>query len=387
MKAVILAAGEGTRLRPLTDARPKPMLPVANQPLLAHVVDAVVDAGIDDVVLVVGYRRDRIQNHFGDGDDWGIDVEYAVQEKQLGTGHALLQAEPFVDGDFVALNGDRVIEPDAIAALAAAHRDGDDPTMAVTRSAQPSNYGVVDLDGRRVVSLTEKPPSHAADSDVINAGVYGFDDSVFDDVRDTDADVELSLTATLQRLAAENRLRAVPFDGRWLDVSHLWDLPAVNARLLSADGAVRADSAAVHDTAAVSDEVALGADARVRAGAAVTSGVSVGDNAEVGPNAVVSNAVVLPDATIGAGAVVRDCVVGEDASVGPNVTVQGGVGDVAIDGTLHADVRLGGVVGDGAAVGGGASFVPGTVLGNDARVDPGATLHGRIEDGAVVRRG
>ena len=107
MKAVILAAGEGRRLDPLTNRRPKPMVPVRNQPLLEYVIEAVSAAGIDEIVLVVGYKRDRIQQHFGDGDDWGVTIEYVVQEKQLGTGHAVLQAEAVIDGDFLVLNGDR----------------------------------------------------------------------------------------------------------------------------------------------------------------------------------------------------------------------------------------------------------------------------------------
>jgi Nucleoside-diphosphate-sugar pyrophosphorylase involved in lipopolysaccharide biosynthesis/translation initiation factor 2B, gamma/epsilon subunits (eIF-2Bgamma/eIF-2Bepsilon) len=95
--AVILAAGEGRRLEPLTNRRPKPMVPVANRPLLEHVVEAVAAAGIDRIALVVGYRQERIRNHFGDGDDWGVTIEYVEQSTQLGTGHAVLQAESVVD--------------------------------------------------------------------------------------------------------------------------------------------------------------------------------------------------------------------------------------------------------------------------------------------------
>ena len=95
--AVVLAAGEGRRLEPLTNRRPKPMVPVANRPLLEHVVEAVAAAGINRIALVVGYRQERIRNHFGDGDDWGVTIEYVEQSTQLGTGHAVLQAEPVVD--------------------------------------------------------------------------------------------------------------------------------------------------------------------------------------------------------------------------------------------------------------------------------------------------
>ena len=385
MKAVVLAAGEGMRLRPLTRTRPKPMLPVANRPLLEHVLEACREAGIDEFVFVVGYKRERIQNHFGDGDDWDVDIEYALQRKQLGTGHAVLQAEPYVDGEFVALNGDRIVEPEAISSVVETRRDRDGPVMAITRADRPENYGVVELDGRDVASITEKPPARTVTTEFINAGVYGFDASVFDLLREAESEGELAITSVIQD--AEAPLRAVPFDGLWLDVSHLWDLLSVNAQLLDRFAASTETSASIHEAATAVGPVALGADVRVRPGARVLPGTALGDNVEVGSNAVVSNAVVLPDATIGAGAVVRDCVVGENADIGANVTVSGGTADLVVRGTFYEGVRLGGVIGDNAAVNGAVTVAPGTVLGNDTTAEHGVTIDGRIEDGADVRRG
>jgi len=133
MKAVILAAGEGTRLRPLTKTRPKPMLPVGSKPLLEHVLKAAHGAGIEEFVFVVGYKRERIQSYFGDGDHWGVDIEYVVQETQLGTGHALLQAEHAVDDAFLVLNGDRMVTTDAISMVYEERRGTDNPVLAVAR--------------------------------------------------------------------------------------------------------------------------------------------------------------------------------------------------------------------------------------------------------------
>ncbi|NHX35609.1 MULTISPECIES: sugar phosphate nucleotidyltransferase [Halolamina] len=383
MKAIVLAAGEGTQLRPLTRTRPKPMLPIGNRPLLEHVIDACRQAGIDEFLFVVGYKRERIQNYFGDGDAWNVDIEYSVQHKQLGTGHAVLQARDQVDEEFIALNGDRIVEPDAISAVVDEHRGRDGPMMAITRAERPENYGVVELDGREVLSITEKPPARTVATEFINAGVYGFDPSVFELLESVDSDGELAVTAAIQE--AET-LRAVPFDGLWLDVSHLWHLLSVNARSLDRFAATTAESVGVHDQSTVVEPVALGSDVRVRPGARVLPGTSLGDNVEIGANAVVSNAVVLSDATIGDGAVVSDCVVGENATIEANTTVAGGETDVVV-GTIHEGVRLGGVVGDNATVGGGATLAPGTVLGNDTTVGIGTAVDGRIEDGTEVRRG
>jgi glucose-1-phosphate thymidylyltransferase len=385
MKAVVLAAGEGTRLRPLTRTRPKPMLPIGNQPLLEHVLEAARQAGIDEFVFVVGYKRERIQNHFGDGDDWNVDIDYAVQETQLGTGHALLQAEKYIDGEFLALNGDRIVEPSAISAVITEHGDTDRPVMAVTRHHTPENYGVVELDGRTVRSIEEKPPVHTVRTDYINAGVYGLSQAIFDDLRAAEPDGELAITTVLDE--HRDALRAIPFDGLWLDVSYHWDILSVNSRMLDRVDPERNETAMVHERATAVDGTALGADVRVQPGGTVLPGTALGDNVEVGSNAVVSNAVVLPDATIGDSAVVRDCVVGENATVGPNTTVEGGEADVRIGSIVHDGVRLGAVVGDNAEVGGGVVLSPGTVLGNHTRVEAGSIVGGRIESGAVVRRG
>ena len=385
MKAVVLAAGEGTRLRPLTRFRPKPMLPVANRPLLEHVVKAVASAGIDDLVLVVGYHRKRIQNHFGDGTDWGIDITYAHQAKQLGTGHAVLQAEPHIDDSFIVLNGDRIIDAEIVERLAAP--DTTAPTMAIRRSTDPSRYGVVELDGDSVTRIVEKPPEHATRSELINAGVYRFSPAVFDTIRDTETTGELMLTATLNRIATNGGVRAVRYDGKWLDVTYLWDLLSVNANSLDRHAQGVDDAASVHESAVVSRTVDIGRDVRIHPNATVLAGTSLGDNVEVGSNVVLANTVVLPDTAIGDGTVLRDCVVGANTVIGPNVTVAGGTADVIAGDELHKSVRLGAVVGDNSDLRGGVSLAPGTVVGNDTTVHEGAVVDGRLEDNATVRRG
>jgi glucose-1-phosphate thymidylyltransferase len=379
MKAVVLAAGEGRRLRPLTALRPKPMVPVGNRPVLEHVVGALAEAGVDEVVFVVGYRRERIQTYFGDGDDWGVDIEYVVQGKQLGTGHALLKAEDAVGDDFLVVNGDSIVDSSLVSSLVSAEA----PAVAVTRSDQPTDYGVVGVEGGRVVGIEEKPRVYDAETETINAGVYRFDRDVFGAIRGTKAGGETSLTDALVSLADERRVDAVRVDG-WTDVSHLWDVLRVNADVVGGrDGEGDAD---VHPTAYVAEEVALGEDATVGPNATVLPGTALGDNTTVGAGAVVANSVLFSDVRLGENAVVRDAVLADDAVIGPNATVEGGRADVVVEGELYAGVRLGGVVGDYSAVAGGAGLEPGAVLGNDVRVGTGATVGGRVESGTEVRR-
>jgi NDP-sugar pyrophosphorylase family protein len=387
MKAVILAAGEGTRLSPLTNVRPKPMLPVANRPVLEHVVDAVAAAGVEEVVLVVGYKRERIQSHFGDGGDFGVDITYAVQETQLGTGDALLRAERFVGDDFLVLNGDKVVGSDVVEALVERRRATGDAAMAVADVDEPELYGVVEAADGEVTGLTEKPPAREAASSVVNAGAYAFGPDVFAVVRRTDSQAgELSLVAALQNYMADRPIQQVRYDGPWLDVTRPWDLVAVNGRLIDADGG-RATAAAVDPAASVADATAVADSATVAAGAVVGRGTSLGPNASVGPNAVVENSVVMTDATVDAGAVVRDCVVAENARVGAGSVAAGGTADVVVGDDLHRDVRFGGIVGDNAHLGGNVTLAPGARVGNDATVEGGVLVDDDVPSGGDVRRG
>ncbi|TKX71847.1 sugar phosphate nucleotidyltransferase [Halorubrum sp. GN11GM_10-3_MGM] len=384
--AVILAAGEGRRLAPLTNRRPKPMVPVANRPLLEHVVEAVTATTIDRIVLVVGYKQERIRNHFGDGDDWGVTIEYVEQATQLGTGHAVLQAESVVDGPFVVLNGDRIVDPEIVSQLRDSAVEADLPAMAVTSAAHPRQYGVVTLDGERVTAIDEKPEG-AVETNQINAGVYAFSPAIFDAIRETHAPGELAITATLDDLAANESLSAVRYDGRWLDVSNIWDLLTVNAALIGESSETGVDGPTLADSVTVADDVALAGNVRVGPNVTIGGSTAIGSNATVEAGAVVENAVVFPDAVIGAGAVVRNAIVAGNARIGPNTTVAGGPATVVVGDAVHHDVELAGVVGDNATVGAGATLTDGAVVGDDVDADAGVVIDDRVESGAVVRRG
>jgi len=387
MKAVILAAGEGTRLAPLTNRRPKPMLPVANRPLLEYVVEAVAEAGIEQVVLVVGYKRERIQSHFGDGDDWGVDIQYAVQDKQLGTGDAVLHAEPYVDDDFVVLNGDRIIDASLIEDVIEERAATGDAIVAVTRVGEPHLYGVVELENGLVAGITEKPTAGETESDLINAGVYAFGPSVFEAILATDPNGELALTRTLDEFLVEEPVRAVQYRGEWLDVTRPWDLLTVNGRLLDRRGPEWADSATGVDVSNVSEKTAIGERAALQPGAVVLRGTALGDNVTVKPNAYVENAVLLSDVTVGPGAVLKDCIVGANATIGPNVTVEGGHADVVLGDAVHRDVRFGGIVGDNSMLHANVSVTAGTTIGDDATVGSGSVVSGSVDSGVEIRRG
>jgi glucose-1-phosphate thymidylyltransferase len=363
------------------------MVPIVNCPLLEHVLEAAREAGLDEFVFVVGYKRERIQDYFGNGDDWNVEIEYAIQETQLGTGHALLQAESLIDGAFLALNGDRIVAPHAISAILDEQRATDEFVLAVRRHDTPQKYGVVDFSERTVRSIDEKPPAQAISSDYINAGIYGLTEDIFADLRAAETNGELAITAAL--CDSDARLRAVPYEGLWLDMSHYWNVLTVNSQMLDRRPSEQQprETAIINEGAVVAGQSALGTDSRLRPGAVVHAGSALGDNVEIGTNAVVANTVILSDTSVGDGTVLHDTIVGEKTTIGPNVTIEGGETKMVVNDDVYGGVRLGAAIGDNCSVGGGVTIEPGTVLGNHVTVESGCTVRGRVEHGAVVQRG
>jgi len=363
------------------------MIPVANKPLLEYIVEAVAAAGVEHLTLVVGYNQERIRNHFADGDEWGVTITYVEQATQLGTGHAVLQAEPAVDGPFVVLNGDRIVEPAVIERVAAAVKDDTHPLVTTTTVETPREYGVITADGETVTNIEEKPDGPVETSQ-INAGIYGFTPAFFETIRTTHTNGELTLTAALNEYAREHGgIERLTYTGQWLDVSNLWDLLRVNAGLIETTAASQGIDGATHERESIADDVVLADSVRVGPNVTIGGNTAIGRNVTVEANAVIENAIIFPDTVIGAGAVIRDAVIASNVRIGPNVTIDGPPDTVVIEDTVHHDIELGGVVGDNTTIGPNSTLTTGAVVGDDVGTDAGVTIDSRIRAGTTVRRG
>ena len=388
---IVLAAGEGTRLRPLTANRPKTMLPAADRPILEHVLDVLVECGVEAIHLVVGYRRERVQEHFGHSYR-DVPISYVEQTKQLGSAHALEQAGDSVEGPVLVLNGDRVIDERIVEDVLEGFDGG--PTMAVVEHPTPSKYGAVRVDGPELAELVEKPDSEKFG--LINAGVYAFGESVFDAIDRTPREGgELKLPDVIATLMDEGPVRAVRTGGLWADATYPWDLLFLMRELLSEGrisqpesepGVWAADSARIHPDATLQPPVVVGPDAEIGAGAVVGPNVAAGRNATIGANATLRDVLLDGDCRVKAGATLLDCVAGETANIGAGTVVPGGPGDVRVGDTVFENRNLGAVIADRVSVGGGVSFAPGTLVGADVDIASGVYASGTIADGAEVVR-
>ncbi|WP_224267994.1 sugar phosphate nucleotidyltransferase [Haloprofundus salinisoli] len=413
--AVVLAAGEGRRLRPLTRNRPKPMLPAATRPIVEHVFDALLSAGVTDLHVVVGYKRERVQNHIGPSYE-GVPVTYHVQEKQLGSGHALLQAADAVGDEFLVVNGDQVVEPQLVRAVVDMHdsysedeREDIAATLCVVESERASRYGSVRLDGDQVVELVEQP--REGRYRLVNAGVYAFTSTIFESIRETPAvDGTTALPDTIARLVdGDASVRGVLSEGYWTDATYPWDLLAATRRLLAdgtnvfrssadyeaktdagvrchSDGVWVASGARVHENATLQAPVVVAADSEIGPGAVVGPNVAVGQNTTVESNAVVVDSIIDEDTRVGPNSTVVDCVTGQAVWLGPACVVTGGPGDVRVDTRIHEGKRLGAVVADRVHAEGDVSLAPGTLVGSNAMLRTGTTVSGVVEPGSEVVR-
>ncbi|MFC6757167.1 MULTISPECIES: bifunctional sugar-1-phosphate nucleotidylyltransferase/acetyltransferase [Haloarcula] len=391
--AVVLAAGEGTRLRPLTRNRPKPMLPAGNRPILEHVFDALVEAGVEELVVVVGYKRDRVQDHFGPTYR-DVPVTYVTQNKQLGSGHALLQAREAVDESVLVLNGDRLIDAGTVSAVADSFVETGDPSLAVVERHETSRYGAVEMHGDEIAELVEKPRD--GDYRLINGGVYAFSADIFTAIEETPRQAgELALTDTLERLIEHDRVRGVEVDGMWVDATYPWDLLTVAREVLSrgrvveaarSDGVWIADSARVHREAVLQGPVVVGQDCEVGPDAVIGPNTALGSNVTVGSNAVVQDSVIDADTRIDPGSTLMDTVTGQDVHLGASTVVPAGPADVQVGTNIFEEQRLGAVIADRARARGNVSFTPGSLVGPKARLDVGVTVRGNVAEGAEVTR-
>lgn len=388
---VVLAAGEGTRLRPLTTNRPKTMLPAADRPILEHVLDMLVECGIESLYIVVGYRRERVQEYFGH-EYRDVPITYIEQTKQLGSAHALQQAEANVDGPFLVLNGDRVIDEQIVEDVL----DGfeGEPVLSAIEHPDPIQYGAVRVDGDRLATLVEKPDSE--EFRLINAGVYAFTPSVFDAIERTSSrDGELQLPDVIGTLMDDGTVRTVVTDGLWADATYPWDLLFLTRELLARGRVAQpetrsnvwiAETAQVHPDATLQAPVVVGDDAEIAAGAVVGPNAAIGKNATIGANVTVRDVLLDSDCRVEAGSTLLDCVVGETVTIGAGTVIPGGPGDVRVGETVFEEQRLGAVISDRATVGGGVTFSPGTLVGANVEIGPGVYARGTIANDTEVIR-
>jgi len=331
VQALILAGGEGTRLRPLTTTYPKPVVPLVDRPFIGFMLDWLRSHGVDEVIMGCGHMADGVQAVLGDGSGFGIKLSFLVEPRPLGTGGALKFAEDKLDERFLMLNGDVLTDLDLTAQIAQHEATGARGTLALTPVEDPSAYGLVRLTGEGAVTeFVEKPSADQIDTNNISAGAYVLERSVLELLAPGEpASIERDVFPRL----VGNGLYGYVGEGYWMDIGTperylqgTFDIlegtvhTSVAARMGSGFSSVADDvesAGRIIPSALVESGCRIGAQSQVGGRVVLERGVTVGENTTI------ERAVVLEGATIGSGCTLSGCIVGAGVTIGDECHVDG----------------------------------------------------------------
>ncbi len=395
LKAVVLAAGKGVRLWPLTENRSKHMIPVAGKPIVEHVISAIRSAGIRSIVLVTRYRSELIKKHIGNGSKLGVTVDYVDQPDISGTASAISMAQDQVgSNDFLVAYGDLVVTPRAIKRVVDTYRKkGRKPTIGLIPVSRPESYGMAKVSGDLLTEIIEKPSQSQSPSNLANTGIYVLNPTIFDHLQTTlrSGRGEFEITDTISSLAKTGTpvawARIDPSD--WQDIGKPWDVLAANARLLARSK--RRIAGRIEEGAKVTGQVTIEKGALIRTGTVIEGPARIGEGAVIGPLAhiragtcvgkrsaigafcEVKNSIIMDHTKIPHLSYVGDSIIGEHCNLAAGTivanlklsdnTVRMRIKDSLVDTGLR---KLGIVTGDNVRTGINASFMPGIRIASGA---------------------
>ncbi len=401
MKALILAAGEGTRMRPLTANIPKPLLPVAGKPFLSHIIETLKNLEITDIYLLIGWKNLKIKEYFGDGQRFGVKITYLLQEERLGTAHAVGIAKSDMDSPFLCINGDIVLTRSYIKGLMESYKIHKGNIMSLAKVERPERFGVVKLEKEHVMEIVEKPKEPK--SNLINAGIYIFTPEVFTAIDNTPKSTrgEYEITESIKILMKSNDIYGYVLDEPWVEIGRPWDLLRANTMLMKdLKEGIYGD---IDKNIEIQGPVQIGKGTVVRNGSYIIGPVIIGENCTIGPNCMirpstvigngckvgnaveVKNSIIMNRAHVPHNNYVGDSIIGQRCNLGAgtkvaNLRLDGKNINVVLGGRMMDTGlrKLGVIMGDDSKTGINSSIDSGTIIGEGSFIGPNALAKGNI---------
>ena len=402
MKGVVLAAGAGTRMWPLATAKPKHILPIGGRPIITQIIKTLASAGINELLIVIGFKGQLIQTELGTGEAFGVTIEYLHQPRWTGTASALGVAREAVgDEPFVAIYGDLLTSRAGVDSVLEKARECP-RVIGVARVGNPSDYGVIEITGDRVKRIHEKPSARTVDEAWVNSGIYVLDSSIFQSIKGTSRSRrrEFELTTSLQRLVDEGREVKAAMISRedWMDIGKPGDLLEANERVLMnftpqvkgtvEPGTVIKGPIWLEETAVIKAGCYLEGPAYIGKGSTIGPNsrirpcTSIGDEVNIGTSCEIKNSIIMDGSKIPHLSYVGDSIVGENCNLGAgtitaNIRLDEEPIKSAVKGRLLDSGRrkMGAVMGEGVQTGINASIMPGVKVGPYAFIGPATTVY------------
>jgi bifunctional UDP-N-acetylglucosamine pyrophosphorylase/glucosamine-1-phosphate N-acetyltransferase len=383
MKAVILAAGEGKRLRPFTFTRPKHMIEISGKPLMEYLLISLREAGIKDILMVVHYKYEQIKKYFGDGSSLDIKIKYIYQKDIKGTANALSLAEKYLTDDFIAVYGDLLITSRVVESVLNFHKSTK-ASVILTTLPVPNyeNYGVIKTEGNKVINIIEKPSKKAKKKNYINAGFYVFSTDIFQAIRLTETSPrgEQEITDSIRILIEDKHdvLAVKIFSEDWLDIGKPWDLLDINSRVLSS---VKSEiQGKIEKGVHLGESVFIGNQARIRSGTYIEGPAYIGKGSDIGPNCYI-RPIIMNHVHIGHLSYIGDSIIGEGSNLGAGTitanlrfdrkSVKMKINNMIVDTNKK---KLGVFMGDKIRTGVGTLFMPGVKVGPNSWIFPNIVI-------------
>ena len=372
MKAIILSAGEGSRMRPLTLTKPKTMLPVAGKPIIQYNIESLRNNGITDILLIVRYKEEMVRDYFGDGSDFGVNITYKTQKDFLGTANAISYGEDFIEDSLIVLNGDIILDDEIINEIIKKYNYmKPDTLMVLTEVEDPSAFGVVEIEDGNIKSIVEKPKKEEAPSNLVNTGIYIFNKDIFDKIRKTEISErgEYEITDSLSMQIADGKnVIGHKTNKDWIDVGRPWELIEVNEELI---GQLKTEiKGIVEEGAHIHGEIFLDEGSIIRAGVYIEGAVEI-KNSIVMENTNVSHLSYVGDSVIGS-----NCNIAAGTNIAnlrfDNRSVKTKIKNQMIDSGRR---KLGSIIGDSVKTGINSSFSPGVKVGHNSTIGSGVLLY------------
>ncbi|MBS3782602.1 MAG: NTP transferase domain-containing protein [Candidatus Thermoplasmatota archaeon] len=398
MKAFILAAGKGTRMRPLTVNTPKPLLPVGGKPIIQHLIDYIEDK-VDEIIILIGWKGEKIKEAVKSEE---ATIKFTRQEELLGTADAIGHAEEFIDDRFICMNSDIIIPKKSLHDFVDFFADKDTSTVGMAEVEDPESYGVLITEGEKITKIKEKPKK--PESNLVNAGLYGFTTDIFEAIEKTEKSPrgEYEITDSLQILIERSSLKGFEMSEEWYELSRPWDLLQTNRELMDQTLEKKLEGE-VEDNVHIEGKVHVSKGAVIREGAYLKGPIYIGEGAKIGPNCYirpasyigkdckvgnaseVKNSIVMEGTQVPHHNYIGDSVIGKDCNFGSGTKVANLRLDEKEISVIHHEQRiktgrrkLGIIMGDDVKTGINSMFDPGTIIWQKSFIGPGTIAKGEI---------